>query len=73
MAITFHPHPGAILICDFSTGFRPLEMVKARPAVVLSPRRRAGGLVTVVPPSSTPPIPPLAWHILLPAGAYPPA
>jgi len=27
--MTFHPDPGAIVICDFTTGFRPSEMVKA--------------------------------------------
>ena len=73
MPITFHPHPGTILICDFSTGFQPPEMVKVRPAIVLSPHRRTGNLVTVVPLSSTAPVPILPWHVQLPAGAYPPA
>jgi mRNA interferase MazF len=27
MPIAFHPHPGTVLICDFSTGFQPPEMV----------------------------------------------
>jgi len=72
--LTFHPDRGTILICDFSTGFRPPEMVKVRPVVVISPRRRRGsGLVTVVPLSSTPPEPPEPWHYGLPAGVYPPA
>ncbi len=73
MPIAFHPHPGTILICDFSTGFQPPEMVKVRPVVVLSPRRRTSDLVTVVPLSSTPPVPLLPWHLEMPAGAYPPA
>lgn len=71
--LTFHPPPGTIVICDFSTGFRPPEMVKVRPVVVISPRRRTGQLATVVPLSSTPPLPVEPWHYRLPPGAYPPA
>ena len=48
-------------------------MVKVRPVVVLSPRRRTSDLVTVVPLSSTPPAPLLPWHLDMPADAYPPA
>jgi len=40
LALQFSPAPGAIVICDYSTGFRPPEMVKVRPVVVISPRRR---------------------------------
>jgi mRNA interferase MazF len=73
LPLTFHPSPGAIVICDFSTGFRPPEMVKVRPVVVISPRRRSAQLVTIVPLSSTPPLPAEPWHYRLPLGAYPPA
>ncbi|HEY1931692.1 MAG TPA: type II toxin-antitoxin system PemK/MazF family toxin [Acetobacteraceae bacterium] len=73
MPLTFHPGPGAIAICDFSRGFQPPEMVKVRPVVVISPRRRSGQLVTVVPLSSTAPVPVDPWHYNLPPGAYPPA
>ena len=73
MPLTFHPGPGAIVICDFSTGFQPPEMVKVRPVVVISPRRRSVQLVTVVPLSSVAPVPVEPWHYPLPAGAYPPA
>ena len=53
MAIGFHPKPGAILLCDYS-GFKVPEMVKRRPAIVLSPRlRHRDGLCTVVPLSGT--------------------
>ena len=56
MAIQFPPAPGDILICDFSSGFRPPEMVKRRPVLVLSPRlRHRDGLCTVVPLSTTAP------------------
>lgn len=73
MPLTFHPGPGAIVICDFSTGFRPPEMVKLRPVVVISPRRRTTQLATVVPLSSTAPVPVEPWHYRLPPGVYPPA
>jgi mRNA interferase MazF len=73
MPLTFHPGRGAIVICDYSTGFRPPEMVKVRPVVIISPRRRSSQLVTVVPISSTPPSPVEPWHYQLPPGAYPPA
>jgi len=71
--LSFHPGPGAIVICDFTTGFQPPEMVKMRPVVVISPRHRVGQLATVVPLSSTPPVPAQPWHHQLAAGAYPPA
>ena len=53
MAINFHPRLGQVLYCDFKTGFRPPEMVKARPVVVLS--RNHHELCTVVPLSGTEP------------------
>lgn len=73
MALAFHPGPGAIVICNFETGFRAPEMVKTRPVVVISPRRRGGQLVTVVPLSSTEPQRAEPWHHRLSPGAYPPA
>ena len=63
MALYFHPNPETLLICDFGTGFRPPEMVKKRPVVVLSPRmRRQSGLCTVVPLSTTVPAPVERFH-----------
>ncbi|MFP5348836.1 MAG: type II toxin-antitoxin system PemK/MazF family toxin [Gammaproteobacteria bacterium] len=63
MPITFHPDPGTLLVCDFSTGFQPPEMVKKRPIVVISPRRRVGsGICTVVPISTTSPHNPQPYH-----------
>ena len=65
MAISFHPEPGTILVCDF-TGFRAPEMVKRRPVVVVSPRlRRRKGLCTVVPLSTSPPDPVEPYHYRL--------
>lgn len=55
MALRFHPHPGTIVICDYS-GFVPPEMTKRRPAIVVSPRfRLRAGLCTVVPLSTSKP------------------
>ena len=73
MPLTFHPGPGIIVICDFSTGFQPPEMVKKRPVVIISPHRRTGQLVAVVLLSSTEPDPIEPWHWAVPTGAYPPA
>lgn len=73
MAITFHPKPGQILMCDFSKGFQEPEMVKAgRPVVVLSkPLTGRDGLVTVVPLSSTRPQSQMPYHLLLPPASLP--
>lgn len=65
MTIKFHPVQGAIVVCDFD-GFVPPEMVKRRPAIVVSPRlRKRGGLCTVVPLSTTPPDPICPYHFKL--------
>jgi uncharacterized protein YifN (PemK superfamily) len=56
MAIQFPVAPGTILRCDYNRGgFQTPEMVKARPAVVISPRLpHRDGLCTVVPISGEP-------------------
>ncbi|MEI9965567.1 MAG: type II toxin-antitoxin system PemK/MazF family toxin [Caulobacteraceae bacterium] len=73
MAIRYPPLPGDVLICDFGTGFRPPEMVKRRPALVLSPRlRHRDGLCTVVPLSTTAPMRPVPYQCLLTLPFAPP-
>ncbi|MEA3642028.1 MAG: type II toxin-antitoxin system PemK/MazF family toxin [Lamprobacter sp.] len=63
MPLTFHPHPGMVLICDFNTGFKAPEMIKRRPVVVISPRpRRTNQLCTIVPLSTTAPNPVEPFH-----------
>ncbi|MFZ1545622.1 MAG: type II toxin-antitoxin system PemK/MazF family toxin [Candidatus Nitrotoga sp.] len=65
MAINIHPEIGTIVICDFS-GFIAPEMIKRRPAVVISPRLRTrNGLCTVVPLSTTPPNDIAPYHFKL--------
>jgi uncharacterized protein YifN (PemK superfamily) len=57
MGIKYPIGAGAVLLCDYSRGgFQPPEMVKRRPAVVISPRLpHRDGLCTVIPLSATPP------------------
>ena len=62
MAIQIHPESGTIVICDFK-GFVPPEMVKRRPAIVISPRlRNRSSLCTIVPLSTTPPTHIMPYH-----------
>lgn len=63
LPLNFHPRPGALLMCDFS-GFQVPEMIKVRPVVVISPRRRrrSSGLCTVVPLSTKAPNPVEPFH-----------
>lgn len=61
--LPFHPRPGEILICDYSSGFRAPEMIKRRLCVVVSPKlKRRDDLVSVVPLSETAPEPAEDWH-----------
>ena len=63
MPFYFYPTPGQLLICNFDTGFKPPEMVKKRPVVVISPRfRRRHPLCTVVPLSTKVPNPVEPYH-----------
>jgi mRNA interferase MazF len=67
MPLPYLPNRGEILICDFDTGFREPEMVKKRPAIVVSSKASHGRrLCTVVPLSTTAPVPPKPWHHPLP-------
>ena len=67
MTLPYHPHPGEVLICDFDDSAPGAEMVKRRPAVVVSRRDSHGRLLaTVVPLSTTAPIVAMAWHHCLP-------
>lgn len=62
-----------VLMCDFTGGFKPPEMVKRRPVVVLSPRRHNAQTCVVVPLSTTEPVPPEAFHHRLDARSLPAA
>ena len=67
MPITFHPRPGTVLMCDFTTGFIVPEIVKMRPVVIVSPHHiRRPDLYTVVPLSQTAPDPEEPYHVHFP-------
>lgn len=56
MTVTKHPLPGTIVRVDLSDGFRPPEMVKRRPAIILSPELAGRpNLCSIVPLSTTAP------------------
>ncbi len=64
--ISHHPLPGTIVRVDLSEGFRPPEMVKRRPAIILSPKLKGREqLCTIVPLSTTAPKSPQPHHMLL--------
>lgn len=66
MTLLTHPVPGTIVRVDLNDGFRPPEMVKRRPAIVLSPPIQGRArLCAIVPLSTTPPQPELKHHMLL--------
>ena len=66
MPIQFPVAPGTVLLCDYDTGFRPPEMTKRRPVVVISPRLpHRDGLCTVVPLSGSPPLRELPYQCRL--------
>jgi uncharacterized protein YifN (PemK superfamily) len=55
MALQFFPRAGQVFVCDF-TSFKPPEMTKKRPVIVISPRLPyRSGIVTIVPISTTAP------------------
>ena len=63
MPLQYPVSPGTIVICDYSTGFRAPEMVKRRPAVIISPRLpHRDGLCTVVPLSESAPNHPVLYQ-----------
>jgi mRNA interferase MazF len=74
MAIQYPVSPGTIIRCDYSRGgFQPPEMVKPRPAVVISPRLpHRDGLCSIVPLSTTPPPHPVNYVVELQIQPLPP-
>jgi mRNA interferase MazF len=63
LPLGIHPEVGTVVVCDYTTGFKPPEMVKLRLAVVISPRlKRRNNLCTVVPLSTQDPDPAEEFH-----------
>ena len=66
MSIPIHPDIGDVFICDFSQiNTKDPEMIKRRPVINLTPRRRPGRLCTVIPLSTTAPTSIQTWHCKL--------
>jgi len=55
MAIQFSLPIGTLVLCDYTAGgFRPPEMIKRRPAIIVSPRLpHRDGLCSVIPISTS--------------------
>ncbi|MEK7991871.1 MAG: type II toxin-antitoxin system PemK/MazF family toxin [Thiotrichaceae bacterium] len=64
MSLNLCPKQGTIVICDFK-GFIIPEMVKRRPAIVISKIKSRAKLCTIVPCSTTPPNPVESYHYKL--------
>ncbi|MFH1159257.1 MAG: type II toxin-antitoxin system PemK/MazF family toxin [Pseudomonadota bacterium] len=63
MSISAHVEKGALLWCDFNSGFKEPEMIKRRLVVAISPKIKARpNLCTVVALSTTPPDPIMPYH-----------
>lgn len=66
MTLVYHPRPGTIVRVDLAEGFRPPEIGKRRPAIVLSPPIPGRPLMcTIVPLSTSPPKRVLPHHLLI--------
>jgi uncharacterized protein YifN (PemK superfamily) len=72
MTLLHHPKIGEVLICDFPSCLREPEMVKKRPAIVVT-REHSGRarLCTVVPLSTTAPASPRPYHVQIREEALP--
>jgi mRNA interferase MazF len=66
LTVISHPQPGTIVRVDLSQGFKPPEMIKRRPCIVISPpipgRQK---LCTVVPLSTSAPRTKLPHHRMI--------
>jgi len=72
VAITYHPKPGLILMCDFSEGFKVPEMIKNRPVIVLTPSIKGRNeLVTVVALSTVKPPTVMPYHYMISRNSMP--
>lgn len=71
MNLKFTPSPGMVLICDFDTGFKPPEMIKKCPVVVISKTKNNWQLCSVVPLSTKAPFPVEGHHHKIGAGFLP--
>lgn len=61
MGLKFQPKVGSVVVCDFRGMVVP-EIVKKRPVIVVARNRFNSQLVTVVPISTTVPVPARGYH-----------
>jgi uncharacterized protein YifN (PemK superfamily) len=72
MPLRYHPKVGDVLICDFPACLREPEMIKKRPAIVVTREHHGRGrLCTVVPLSTTAPASPRPYHVQIGEGGLP--
>jgi len=71
MPLTFHPHAGTLVMCDFR-GSIPPEIIKIRPVIIVTPRLpNRGSLCMIIPTSTTPPDHPQPYHVRLSRNYHP--
>ncbi len=64
MPLLYHPKIGDVLICDFPECLREPEMIKKRPAIVVTREHKGRArLCTVVPLSTTEPASMRPYHV----------
>lgn len=69
--LSFHPHAGTMVYCDFRGNEQP-EIIKKRPVIIVTPRLpHRNNLCTVVPTSTTPPDHPQPYHVRLSKNYHP--
>ena len=72
MSLSHYPGAWRIMMCDFNTGFKAPEIVKRRPVITISKRRRDNAqLCTVIPISSTRPSVIRDYHYQIPTNVLP--
>ncbi|MEK7184712.1 MAG: type II toxin-antitoxin system PemK/MazF family toxin [Patescibacteria group bacterium] len=60
--LKFQPKPGSVIYCNYR-GFVAPEMIKKRPVIIVSKHKHNSKLVTIVPISTTKPVPVENYHL----------
>jgi mRNA interferase MazF len=72
MPLLYHPKIGDVLICEFPSCLREPEMIKKRPAIVVTREHKGRGrLCTIVPLSTTEPDCVRAYHVRIAEAGLP--
>ncbi|WP_439257131.1 type II toxin-antitoxin system PemK/MazF family toxin [Lonepinella sp. BR2271] len=70
MALKYQPKEKSVVMCDFSQ-FNSPEMTKVRPVIIIAKHKKNKELVTVVPISTTEPVPLAQYHYAMPTNPLP--